>query len=277
MITQCSIRHLYTATAETPAIKSGWIDTAKQMERRRCGHHELPEPLSTLGCLSDVVDPKSSGTNKHRYCVASQEQEVRQKMRSIAGVPLVYINRSVMIMEPMAAATSNVREQDERDKVRAGLKGRRGPSGVEAGVGDKRKRDDDDEDEEEVDGAAGRAMRSGLPAGAQAQGKPQTKKRKGPKGPNPLSVKKSKKPETQAAAVEGEKKAIRNAAKKDPQAEEKALDGAIAVDSAVTVDGDGDGQAKKKRRRKHKSGVDAAEGAVDTPTEGGAGGIAVDA
>ena len=34
----------------------------------------------------------------------------------------MYINRSVMIMEPMAGATSGNREREERGKFRAGLK-----------------------------------------------------------------------------------------------------------------------------------------------------------
>jgi U3 small nucleolar RNA-associated protein 23 len=50
MITQCCIRHLYKAVPEPgqERDKEAWIDVAKQAERRRCGHHELEEPLSEL-------------------------------------------------------------------------------------------------------------------------------------------------------------------------------------------------------------------------------------
>lgn len=94
LITQCSMRHLYAQNKEPGVAKV--IDKAKDYERRRCGHHpeEFPEPCSTMECLSSVVGPK----NKHRYVIASQDQEVRAKMRGIPGVPLVYINRSVMIV-----------------------------------------------------------------------------------------------------------------------------------------------------------------------------------
>merc|ERR1711977_569172 len=106
MITQCSMRHLYAAASE-PGV-SYLIDKAKTYERRRCGHRpeDYPEPLSTQECLASVVDPKGNKTNKNRYVVASQELEVRKHMRGILGVPLVYINRSVMIMEPMAVKKS---------------------------------------------------------------------------------------------------------------------------------------------------------------------------
>lgn len=94
LITQCSMRHLYARNKE-PGVDRV-IEKAKAYERRRCGHHpeEYPEPCSTLDCLGSVV----GATNKHRYVVASQDGEVRARMRGIPGVPLIYINRSVMIV-----------------------------------------------------------------------------------------------------------------------------------------------------------------------------------
>lgn len=94
LITQCSMRHLYAQNREPGMDRV--IETAKTFERRRCGHHpeSHPEPCSTAECLGGVVGP----TNKHRYVVASQDGEVRARFRGIAGVPLVYISRSVMIV-----------------------------------------------------------------------------------------------------------------------------------------------------------------------------------
>lgn len=238
MITQCSIRHLYNSPTSDQAQKTAWIEMAKTFERRRCNHHELEEPLSALECLGSVVDPKSSGTNKHRYVVASQEQEVRVKMRGTAGVPLVYINRSVMIMEPMAAKSTEVRESEERAKMRAGLKSRRGAAEP---TGAKRKRDDEDEgsDEDEDEG--------NLQDGTQAE-QVAKKRRKGPKGPNPLSVKKAKKP-TESTKVETEAGAIRKETKNDPHAAGKALEPGLAANNT-----DLDASGKRKRKRKHKAG-----------------------
>lgn len=183
MITQCSIRHLYNLPATTEAekkSKDSYIEVAKAAERRRCGHHELEEPLSTLDCLQSVVDPKNSGTNKHRYVVASQELEVRAKMREIAGVPLIYVKRSVMNLEPMAGKTAEVIQREEKGKIRAGLRTMRG-----AGVGEKRKRDEEDE--------TAAQDTDQLQDGTAEEPGTKKKKVKGPKGPNPLSVKKSKK------------------------------------------------------------------------------------
>lgn len=176
-------------------------------------------------------------------------------MRQIAGVPLVYVNRSVMIMEPMAEKSEEIRDTEERAKFRAGLKGRRGASEPESL---KRKRTDEDGEGDDID------------AGARTNGTADTqpipkKKRKGPKGPNPLSMKKTKK--TVAADIEQEKQVIRKVAKKDPQAQEKAVDAETAVETAQ--DEQTDTPAKRKRRRKHKTVGDDAPGesALDVTVE----------
>lgn len=231
MITQCSIRHLYALPSTDPA-KNYLIDRAKMFERRRCGHlpEEHPEPLSTHDCISSVVDPKGTGNNKHRYVVASQDLETRKKLRTVKGVPLVYINRSVMIMEPMAGVSVGAREGGEKAKFRDGLK--RGAGG-ETG---KRKRDDDDE--------------------GTGEGKVEKKKKKAfgaVKGPNPLSVKKSKK----VGAGEDHSRA---SIKKDG-GERSETDGQEGVDKSVP-----DGTEKKRRRRKHKPAT--SEGGVEIAASG---------
>ena len=181
VITQCSIRQLYTLSEIPAPQKEAFITLAKTMERRRCNHHTLENPLSTLECLSSVIDPKNSGVNRAHVVVASQEEEVRRWCRGIRGVPLVYVKRSVMIMEPMAESSVNVREGIEQGKFRTGLRGR------VSGMGAKRKRED------EGSGAEGREAKV---AGdeEEAEERPTKKKKvRGPKGPNPLSMKKPKK------------------------------------------------------------------------------------
>ncbi|CAG7564579.1 unnamed protein product [Fusarium equiseti] len=156
------------------------IELAKTLERRRCGHHpdDYPEPLGTKECLRSVVDPKDTNQNKHRYVVASQEQEVRKMLRGIRGVPLIYIKRSVMILEPMADESVQVRAREERSKFRAEIKNATG----------KRKRDDADDDDEKADKKD---------ASTTEDQKKKKKKGHGPKGPNPLAVQKPKKSKTE--------------------------------------------------------------------------------
>jgi len=120
-------------------------------------------------------------------------------MRQIPGVPMVYIRRAVMIMEPPSRASLEKREVLEREKL----------GGLE---GSKRKRDGE-EDEGRV-----------------------KKKKKGPKEPNPLSVKK--------------KKSVKPAVMRPAKAmnEDKATEGEQNVIGEVT---DSVRRHKSTRRRKH--------------------------
>ncbi|KAG1757392.1 Fcf1-domain-containing protein [Suillus lakei] len=131
MITQCCMHELYLQG---------------QFERRKCNHRE-------------AIPGDEWDTNKHRYVVATQSQSLRNGLRIIPAVPVVHINRAVMVLEPPSEATLKAKELTEEQSLR--------PSTPELAT---------------------------VP-----QDKPVLKKRKGPKGPNPLSVKKKKKfPEVSA-------------------------------------------------------------------------------
>lgn len=225
MITQCSIRHLYSLSPSEHPHKEAAIDLAKKFERRRCNHHELPEPLSEKECMESVII--HNGENKHRYCVATQAPEIRQDLRAVPGVPLVYINRSVMIMEPMAPISAMKRERDERGKFVAGIKDTRPKQA-------KRKREDE-----------------GAEAGKEEDGGDKDKKKRtkirGPKGPNPLSVKKKKNPN-----VEGGKR--REAG---PEAK---------ISGEARAEGGGE---VKKRKRRHRAGKSSGDGDAVAESTGG--------
>ncbi|KAG1866235.1 Fcf1-domain-containing protein [Suillus tomentosus] len=141
MITQCCMHELYLqGKARQPAV-----DLAKTFERRKCNHREA---IPGDECLSGVV----GDTNKHRYVVATQSQSLRNGLRIIPAVPVIHINRAVMVLEPPSEATLKAKELTEEQSLR--------PSAPELAT---------------------------VP-----RDKPMPKKRKGPKGPNPLSVKKKK-------------------------------------------------------------------------------------
>ncbi|KAL8729678.1 MAG: hypothetical protein Q9181_004921 [Wetmoreana brouardii] len=235
MITQCSIRHLYSLPVPQ-SEKDPLILFAKSMERRRCNHHELENPLSTLECYSDIIDPKRSATNRHRYVVASQEEEVRRFCRGIKGVPIVYVKRSVMILEPMAEGSVGVKEGTERDKFRTGLRGRAG----------KRKRDEDEQPMDNI--AAGDHEVAGVERSEDGDEPVKKKKRaRGPKGPNPLSVKKSKREREKPEEI------YEVTSPADP---EDSGDGHNNETSIIERDPDRTQapSGKRKRKRKHKPG-----------------------
>lgn len=224
MITQCEIRKLYAQKNE-PGVKEA-IDAAKTLERRRCGHHpdDYPEPLGTEECLQSVVDPKHSGSNKHRYVVASQDQSVRKMLRGIKGVPLIYIKRSVMILEPMADESVQLRAREERSKFRAEIRGALGKR--------KREEDNDDDDSDDEKDNVDVDKKETKPTKAKQGEENKTKKKSyGPKGPNPLAVQKAKKQQQKGQQQQGQ-----------PQK---------AAESEQKENGH-EGPAKRKRRRRAK-------------------------
>ncbi|ODV85514.1 hypothetical protein CANARDRAFT_28305 [[Candida] arabinofermentans NRRL YB-2248] len=195
MITQCCINHLYE-TKNQPAI-----EIAKRMEKRRCGHKDT---LSSRDCIKSIVS--INGENKHRYCIVTQDEDLRRDLRKIPGVPLVYMNRSVMIMEPLSNASAKVVQMVEARKLTGGLNdpkyaGRLHVDEQQSLPGTSEKENETNNDQTK------------------------SKKRKGPKGPNPLSMKKKQ--------TEKESQDSKNEQSSEP--------------------------AKKKRRRSHKKSTDQGE------------------
>ncbi|KAJ7042537.1 Fcf1-domain-containing protein [Mycena alexandri] len=210
MITQCCIHELYLlGKTQQPAV-----DLAKTFERRKCNHRE---PIPGDECLTSVVGE----TNKHRYVVATQSQPLRVTLRSIPAVPIVHVNRSVMVLEPPSDATIRSKEQMEEQALH--------PTGSEK-----------------------RTL-----AGPSTSAEPPRKKKKGPKGPNPLSVKKKKvdstpKPPAKDKGKEKEKPAVgvRDAAVGEKRKRETDDREKVASEQQVGDAQQDQPKRKKKRRRK---------------------------
>ena len=176
-VTQCCVQHLYD-TANQQAI-----DLAKRMEKRRCGHKDT---LSSFECIKSITNV--DGENKYRYLVVTQDERLRTSLRNVAGVPLCFLYRSVLVMEPMSTVTKRVVQAVERMKLTQGL------NSVDAG---KRIREGD----EEVD---------------PVQQEVQAQRKRRVKGVNPLAMKKKAKKA---------KKEVMKEPKKDKEASEADGDG----------------------------------------------------
>jgi len=197
MITQCCIHELYLkGKSYQPAV-----DLAKSFERRKCNHKEA---IPGDECIAAVVGE----SNKHRYVVATQSQPLRVSLRAVPGVPIVHVNRAVMILEPASDATLRTKHCAEQDAL--------APSTSERAV-----------------------LNVATP---QVEYVP--KKKRGPKGPNPLSVK---------------KKARKQSVQEPKKASFTRVDGGEQVEvigkrKRDESDSDGDASsAKPKRRRRRKS------------------------
>ncbi|KAK3394595.1 Fcf1-domain-containing protein [Podospora didyma] len=233
MITQCCIRSLYDRNLgpnRDPAIV-GAIERAKTFERRRCGHLMDEAAKPEAECMMSVVDPKGNGQNKFRYIVATQDEELRGKLRSVVPTPLMYIRRSVMILEPMSHDSAKVREREEHVKFSEGI--------IRRPTATKRKREGEDSDAENG------SDDEGSQAGDAAKGDPKPKKKSYVKGPNPLAVKKAKK-------MQDEKMA----------GGEKTRKPAPAPVPAPEAEPPAETKAKRKRRKKTKAPEDGPDSQV---------------
>ncbi|KAF4221006.1 hypothetical protein CNMCM8980_002884 [Aspergillus fumigatiaffinis] len=195
LLTKCSLAAIMASQPINPKTNNPYRPTHLPpptiLPLRHCSHNEDSTPIDEVECLLSLLSPsKEVKRNKEHYTLATADppapakadsgdgkkrkrgddegrdalrraQKLRIGARSIPGVPIVYVKRSVMILEPMSTPSEEVRDGVENSKFRAGLND-------EAVLG-KRKRTEDGEEKKKKRGA------------------------KKPKAPNPLSVKKPKK------------------------------------------------------------------------------------
>lgn len=172
VITSCAVAELRSKGDDY----TGAVIAAKRFERRRCKH---VEPVSSAQCIREII----AKDNPHNYCVASQDVELRKELRKVPGVPLIHINRSVVVLEPPSSAT--------KKKIAEGEKAKTLPNEKELQFMQKKKKE---LKKLAVEGKDGKGD------GAKAENS-KKRKRKGPKQPNPLSMKKKKPKVAQPAST----------------------------------------------------------------------------
>ncbi|TFK30612.1 hypothetical protein FA15DRAFT_17694 [Coprinopsis marcescibilis] len=161
-------------------------------------------------------------TNKHRYVIVAQSQPLRNLLRSIPATPLIHINRSVMVLEPPSHVTLRTKLLMEERTM--------GASGSDLAL-----------------------VKSVEPADAPK------KKKKGPKGPNPLSVKKKKaEPKEQQKNLNpkslppSSQLAPLSKRKREPDADDSDDDKEPPAKASEEFSGETSQKKKRKRRRKAK-------------------------
>ncbi|KAJ5754026.1 uncharacterized protein N7511_008179 [Penicillium nucicola] len=229
LLTKCSLAAIMAAQPINPKTEKPYrplfLPPPTELPLRHCTHNAEHTPIDEIECLLSLLSPNAdSKKNKEHYILASadpilkkrnsndeprkykrederKEEEamrrsraLRFKARSIPGVPIIYVKRSVMVLEPMSGSSETVRDGVERVKFRAGLD-------ADPMLG-KRKRDGEGEGEGEESA--------------------EPKKKRGPKvkGPNPLSMKKPKKRTDESAPTP--KKKVDADATEQPDGDESA-------------------------------------------------------
>lgn len=213
VLTKCSLAAVMASQPINPRTNSPYrpdhLPPPTVVPLRHCSHNKDNAPIDENDCLLSLFSPSpDSKKNKEHYILATADPQSPEKVvastqgdmkkkkraemdavdavrksralrahtRAIPGVPIVYVKRSVMVLEPMSVQSEGVRDGFEQGKFRIGL---------------------DDES------SLGKRKRDGEGGG---EGEPKKKKKNKVKGPNPLSVKKPKKREPGAQGKKQEQK-----------------------------------------------------------------------
>ncbi|KAJ2742210.1 hypothetical protein GGI20_004653 [Coemansia sp. BCRC 34301] len=189
LVTYCGISELLKSSSD---FRARAISVSKGFEKRRCPHQD---PIAGLDCIREIMGDE----NKNNYCVAVQDDELRAKLRAIAGVPILHVKQSVVVLERKSQVAQDASKQMERDKL--GLS--------------------------ELEKSMLRAVKKQANE-AKNERKKKRKRLAGPKGPNPLSMKKAATKKPQQAKV---------AAAVKPTQAEKSTSSPAAAASAATASG----------------------------------------
>ncbi|KDQ17180.1 hypothetical protein BOTBODRAFT_172254 [Botryobasidium botryosum FD-172 SS1] len=215
MITQCCMVELY----KLGPMGQSTVDVAKGFERRKCNHREA---IPGEECVLSVVGP----TNKHRYVIATQSSELRTKLRDVPAVPVIHVNRSVMVLEPPSHTTLKAKADAEAQSLN--------PKAPEVA-----------------------SLKS---ASTQDATPPESKKRKGPKAPNPLSMKKKKPKVIESGTnVERSKKGSDESGDVGAKRTRVDEDGEGGRGVGEIIEGERSGRKRKRRRKGAQAGDDAGE------------------
>ncbi|CAE8682084.1 unnamed protein product, partial [Polarella glacialis] len=162
MVTGCVLAELRSLGG--PALGAAII--AKGYYRIKCGHEDAAVPAAR--CIADQI----GSSNDRRFMVATQDLELVRAVRDVPGVPLLRLNGQVPQLEEPSRASRATAEASEEKKLRPSDWEKPKLPELQAKV-----------------------------AKAKALAEAPPKKRRGPKGANPLSCIKSKKEKAEKPVV----------------------------------------------------------------------------
>jgi len=128
----------------------------KGMPLFRCDHKK---PIGGSACIKSLI----KDGNSHHFIVGTQDPSLREELRNVPGIPLLYLHGNAPTLEKPSALTENFTDSVSDGKTNLSQHQKNILTVLK----------------EQTFGAPPE--------------KPKRKKRKGPKGPNPLSVKKASK------------------------------------------------------------------------------------
>lgn len=158
---------LFTCGFVLKELRTLGLEDALRTAERTCGVMKAPKEVDDMSVDEGILKMVGHRNNK-KYVVATQDVELRKRLRRVPGVPLVYMNRAVLVLEKQSDASLRFQSNVESTK--------RAPAKWERRIIQHKNTTDKSRRTEEGTRAA--------PV--------KKKQRKGPSGPNPLSAKRKK-------------------------------------------------------------------------------------
>lgn len=206
---------------------SGSALAARRLDLIKCEHEPF---LPAAECVATLV----GSHNVEHYFVATQDVDLRKRLRKVHGGALIYANNTSLVLEPPSDTQKQYAKMGELERSRLS---EREKHLLELRQEKLSKKEGELKGEDGVEGSDAAADGSSLPSGQRKNSKRNLNplgvadrpvfKRKRVKGPNPLSCKKKK-------TNKGEKK----------NTEQK---------TAATAGGAGPQEKKKKKRKRRKN------------------------
>lgn len=168
------------------------FDAAALLATAKCEHDKV---VSAVDCVLSLIGEK----NPEHFFVATQDSDLRAKLREVPGVPVIYGLKSSLFIEQPSVQQRKFAQLDEEKRLHMGKseyqKLLKVPSDGKAAAS-----------ENASDDEKNRRPISSLVENALGVADKSKFKKKRPKGPNPLSCKKKKpKPQLSAAQNQGPK------------------------------------------------------------------------
>ena len=97
VVTRCITQELAALGDE---FKEAALMARQRFDFRKCGHES--QPIGARRCIQSMI---TSNQNAHHYMVATQDKALRRSLAETAGVPLMYLNGVVLVLEPPSQAS----------------------------------------------------------------------------------------------------------------------------------------------------------------------------
>ncbi|XP_043216545.1 rRNA-processing protein UTP23 homolog isoform X1 [Amphibalanus amphitrite] len=88
----------------------GAFTIVKQFAHHQCGH---TVPVNGAKCVRSMV----KGGNKSKYAVATQDQSLRTQLRTMPGVPILYLHNSAPTLEKPPEVSTDRADRWDADRV----------------------------------------------------------------------------------------------------------------------------------------------------------------